>query len=53
MGDAGIGFADHGDLRYCITQANTNAEPSNVIKFHRGLGAPSYSPRGLWTSPRT
>ncbi len=37
MGDAGIGFADHGDLRYCITQANANDESSNVIKFHRGL----------------
>lgn len=37
MGDAGIGFADHGDLRYCITQANANGEPSNLIKFHRGL----------------
>jgi hypothetical protein len=37
MGDAGIGFDDHGDLRYCLTQANANDEPSNVIKFHRGL----------------
>jgi hypothetical protein len=37
MGDAGIGFDDHGDLRYCITQANANAEPSNLIEFHRGL----------------
>ena len=37
MGDAGIGFDDHGDLRYCINQANANGEPSNLIKFHRGL----------------
>jgi hypothetical protein len=37
MGDTGIGFDNHGDLRYCLTQANANAEPSNVIKFHRGL----------------
>ena len=37
MGDAGIGFGDHGDLRYCINHANANAEPSNLIKFHRRL----------------
>jgi predicted outer membrane repeat protein len=37
MGDTGIGFDDHGDLRYCLTQANTNNEASNEIKFHRGL----------------
>jgi hypothetical protein len=37
MGDTGIGFEDHGDLRYCLTQTNTNDQPSNLIKFHRGL----------------
>src|SRR5262249_38121711 len=37
LGDTGAGQGNAGDLRYCITQANANADPSNVIAFQRGL----------------
>jgi hypothetical protein len=37
LGDAGAGTGRQGDLRYCLTQANANDEPSNLIKFERGL----------------
>ena len=37
LGDAGIGSGLAGDLRYCINQANFNAELSNQIQFEPGL----------------
>jgi hypothetical protein len=37
LGDAGAGSGDQGDLRYCLTQANANAEPSNQIVFQSAL----------------
>jgi predicted outer membrane repeat protein len=37
LGDTGDGLGNAGDLRYCITQANADADPSNVIAFQRGL----------------
>jgi predicted outer membrane repeat protein len=37
LGDTGEGQGNAGDLRYCITQANANADPSNVIAFQQGL----------------
>jgi hypothetical protein len=37
LGDAGQGSALQGDLRYCITQANANADPINQIVFQPGL----------------
>jgi hypothetical protein len=37
LGDVGAGSGDQGDLRYCLTQANANAEPSNQIVFQSGL----------------
>jgi hypothetical protein len=37
LGDTGQGSGQEGDLRYCITQANTNAEHINQIVFQPGL----------------
>jgi hypothetical protein len=37
LGDAGVGFGQQGDLRYAITTANSNADPSNRIVFQPGL----------------
>jgi hypothetical protein len=37
LGDSGIGSALQGDLRYCISQANANADPVNQIGFQPGL----------------
>jgi hypothetical protein len=37
LGDALQGQDFQGDLRYCITQANANADPSNQIVFQDGL----------------
>jgi hypothetical protein len=37
LGDTGAGSGLHGDLRYAVTTANSNADPSNRIVFHRGL----------------
>jgi predicted outer membrane repeat protein len=37
LGDAGIGSDLQGDLRYCITQANGNADPGNQVVFDPAL----------------
>jgi predicted outer membrane repeat protein len=37
LSDTGMGSGNEGDLRYCITQANANADASNAIVFQRGL----------------
>jgi hypothetical protein len=37
LGDSGIGSDLQGDLRYCITQANANADPSNQVVFDPSL----------------
>src|SRR5438067_2516804 len=37
LGDAGAGSDLSGDLRYCLTQANTNGEASNQIVFDSSL----------------
>src|SRR5207248_2519397 len=37
LGDSGSGSDLHGDLRYCISQANANADRINQIVFQPGL----------------
>ena len=37
LGDSGSGSDLQGDLRYCITQANADADPINQIVFQPGL----------------
>lgn len=37
LGDRGLGSGLQGDLRYTITRANLNSEPSNRIAFQPGL----------------
>jgi hypothetical protein len=37
LGDAGVGSGLEGDLRYAITQANSNGDLSNHVQFQPGL----------------
>jgi hypothetical protein len=37
LGDQGAGAGLQGDLRYCVTLANSNGEPGNQIVFQTGL----------------
>ena len=49
LGDTGAGSGLQGDLRYCLNQANTDADFSNRIQFQPGLTGTITLVRGVLT----
>jgi predicted outer membrane repeat protein len=49
LGDAGAGSGLQGDLRYCLNQANTNAESDNQITFDPSLAGTITLTQGVLT----